>query len=125
MPPPQEDGDEPLDPAFCIVFPGPLPQNVPGGAPGVEVIQLVENGAQLADFEWFGGRADGQTTAPQGHRVRRGGDHVAAIMAKSAALFIQNDQIQKTFADLDAAVPEWVKRDWRWDEIVKSCGRFR
>jgi hypothetical protein len=34
-------------------------------------------------------------------------------------------KIQKTFADLDAAVPEWVKRDWRWDEIVKSCGRFK
>jgi hypothetical protein len=37
----------------------------------------------------------------------------------------RKQKIQKTFADLDAAVPAWVKRDWRWDEIRKSCGRFK
>lgn len=37
----------------------------------------------------------------------------------------RKQKIQKTFEDLDAAAPEWVKRDWRWDEIRKSCARFR
>ena len=55
-----EHGDELHDAAFRIVFPSPLPQNVPGGTPGFEVMLLVEDGAQLAGFEWFGGRADGQ-----------------------------------------------------------------
>jgi hypothetical protein len=87
---PAEDGDEPLDTALRIVFPSPLPQNVPGRTPGLEVMLLVENGAQLADFECFGGRADGQITTPQDHQMRCGGDHDTTIMTKSKALFIQN-----------------------------------
>jgi len=37
----------------------------------------------------------------------------------------RKQKIQETLAKLDASVPEWVKRDWRWGEIVASCRRFK
>jgi len=40
------------------VFPGTLPEDVSGGTAGFEIVLLVENGAQLADFEGFGGDSD-------------------------------------------------------------------
>jgi hypothetical protein len=30
-------------------------------------------------------------------------------------------KIRETLAELESSVPEWVKRDWRWEEIVQSC----
>ena len=36
----------------------------------------------------------------------------------------RKQKIQETFAKLDASVPEWVKRDWRWNEISASASRF-
>ena len=35
----------------------------------------------------------------------------------------RKQKIQETFAKLDASVPEWVKRDWRWNEIRASASR--
>ena len=90
---PAEDGDEPLDTAFRIVFPSSLPQNVPGGTSGLEVMLLVEGGTQLADFEWFGGRADGQIVAPQDRCIGWRGDDTVTTMAKSGGLFIENSEI--------------------------------
>jgi len=37
----------------------------------------------------------------------------------------RKQKIQETLAKLDASLPEWVKRDWRWQEIVASCSRFK
>jgi len=34
-------------------------------------------------------------------------------------------KIEQTLAKLEGSVPEWVKRDWRWNEIKVSCSRFR
>ncbi len=36
----------------------------------------------------------------------------------------RQQRISQTLAKLEGSVPEWVKRDWRWHEIVESC-RFR
>ena len=36
----------------------------------------------------------------------------------------QKQKIRGTLAKLESSVPQWVKRDWRWDEIVESC-RFK
>jgi hypothetical protein len=37
----------------------------------------------------------------------------------------RKQKIRATLAKLDASVAEWVKRDWRWNEIVASCSRFK
>jgi hypothetical protein len=34
------------------------------------------------------------------------------------------EKIREKLAKLESALPEWVKRDWRWAEIAESC-RFR
>jgi hypothetical protein len=36
----------------------------------------------------------------------------------------RKEKIREKLAKLDGSLPEWVKRDWRWAEIVASC-RFR
>jgi len=36
----------------------------------------------------------------------------------------RKDKIRELPAKLEGSLPEWVKRDWRWAEIVESC-RFR
>ncbi len=36
----------------------------------------------------------------------------------------RKQRIRETFAALDASVPEWVRRDWRWSEITASAARF-
>lgn len=36
----------------------------------------------------------------------------------------RKQKIRETLAKLESSVPQWVKRDWRWDEIVESC-RFK
>ena len=36
----------------------------------------------------------------------------------------RKEKIREKFAELEGSLPEWVKRDWRWVEIAKSC-RFR
>jgi hypothetical protein len=33
----------------------------------------------------------------------------------------RKQKIRETLAKLESSVPEWVKRDWRWHEIVESC----
>ena len=33
-------------------------------------------------------------------------------------------EIGEALAKLEGSVPDWVKRDWRWGEIVKSCRFF-
>ena len=33
----------------------------------------------------------------------------------------RKEKIRETLAKLEGSLPEWVKRDWRWSEIVKSC----
>ncbi|MEI7903441.1 MAG: glycoside hydrolase family 20 zincin-like fold domain-containing protein [bacterium] len=33
----------------------------------------------------------------------------------------RKEKIRETFAKLEGSLPEWVKRDWRWAEIVESC----
>ena len=35
----------------------------------------------------------------------------------------RKQKIRQTLAKLES-VPQWVKRDWRWDETVESC-RFK
>lgn len=37
----------------------------------------------------------------------------------------RNEHISATLAKLEVSLPEWVKRDWRWGEIVQSCQRFK
>ena len=37
----------------------------------------------------------------------------------------RQQKIEQALAKLESSVPEWVKRDWRWDEIKVSCSRFR
>lgn len=37
----------------------------------------------------------------------------------------RKQKIRETLAKLESSVPAWVKRDWRWDEIVQSCRRFK
>ncbi len=37
----------------------------------------------------------------------------------------QKQKIRETLAKLESTVPAWVKRDWRWKEIVESCSRFK
>lgn len=36
----------------------------------------------------------------------------------------RKEKIREKLATLEASLPEWVKRDWRWAEIAESC-RFR
>ena len=33
----------------------------------------------------------------------------------------RKEKIRETKAKLEASLPDWVKRDWRWAEIVESC----
>ena len=66
---------------------------MPGGTSGLEVMLFVEDGTQLADFEWFGGRADGQIVAPQDRCIGWRGDDTVTTMAKSGGLFIENGEI--------------------------------
>jgi hypothetical protein len=33
----------------------------------------------------------------------------------------RKEKIRETLAKLESSVPDWVKRDWRWGEIVQSC----
>jgi hypothetical protein len=33
----------------------------------------------------------------------------------------QKQKIGETLKKMESSAPEWVKRDWRWDELVKSC----
>ena len=37
----------------------------------------------------------------------------------------RKEKIRETLAKLESSLPEWVKRDWRWEEIVTSCNRFK
>ena len=37
----------------------------------------------------------------------------------------QKQKIRETLAKLESTVPAWVKHDWRWNEIVASCSRFK
>jgi hypothetical protein len=37
---------------------------------------------------------------------------------------VQQMKIRHTLAKLESSAPEWVKHDWRWDEILESC-RFK
>ncbi|KPK50345.1 MAG: hypothetical protein AMK72_02465 [Planctomycetes bacterium SM23_25] len=37
----------------------------------------------------------------------------------------RREKIRETLAKLESSVPAWVKKDWRWDEIVKSCRRLK
>jgi hypothetical protein len=66
-PGPAKHGDEPLGAAFRIALPGALPEDAPGGPACLEVVLRVQHGAQLADFERFGGSADER----RGHRFGR------------------------------------------------------
>jgi hypothetical protein len=34
-------------------------------------------------------------------------------------------KIRETLATLESSLPDWAKRDWRWQEIVTSCNRFK
>jgi hypothetical protein len=34
-------------------------------------------------------------------------------------------KIREAAATLEASLPAWAKRDWRWQEIVTSCSRFK
>jgi hypothetical protein len=34
-------------------------------------------------------------------------------------------KIREALAALEASLPAWAKRDWRWQEIVTSCNRFK
>ena len=34
-------------------------------------------------------------------------------------------KIREAVATLEASLPAWAKRDWRWQEIVTSCNRFK
>jgi hypothetical protein len=36
----------------------------------------------------------------------------------------RKEKIRSTLTELESTVPEWVKRDWRWHEIVQSCQFF-
>jgi len=36
----------------------------------------------------------------------------------------RKQKIRRTFEKLESAVPDWVKKDWRWDEIKVTCSRF-
>jgi hypothetical protein len=33
----------------------------------------------------------------------------------------QKQKIGETLKKMESSAPEWVKRDWRWDELVQSC----
>lgn len=33
----------------------------------------------------------------------------------------RKEKISETFTKLEASLPEWAKRDWRWAEIAESC----
>lgn len=37
----------------------------------------------------------------------------------------RKEKIPETLAKLERSVPKWVKNDWRWDELVQSCRRFK
>ena len=37
----------------------------------------------------------------------------------------RKEKIRETLAKLESSAPEWVKKDWRWNEIKVSCSRFR
>jgi len=36
----------------------------------------------------------------------------------------RKSKIRGTLAELEDSAPDWVKRDWRWDEILQSCSRY-
>jgi len=36
----------------------------------------------------------------------------------------RKQKIRQMLAELDSSLPEWVRSDWRWHEIVQSCRRF-
>ena len=54
-------------------------------------------------------------------------DHIAhrQHLRDTDVLMFAKDQNQETLAKLEPSLPEWVKRDWRWNEIVVSCRRFK
>ncbi|MCP4313428.1 MAG: hypothetical protein GY790_19395 [Bacteroidetes bacterium] len=37
----------------------------------------------------------------------------------------REEKIRDTLTKLESNLPEWVMRDWRWEEIVASCNRFK
>ena len=69
---PTEDGDEPVHSAFRIALLGFLSEDMPGGASGSKVVMLVEQAAQLADFEGFGCGADDRRECRLQRRAGRG-----------------------------------------------------
>jgi hypothetical protein len=34
-------------------------------------------------------------------------------------------KIRQMLAKLENTIPQWVKNDWRWNELVQSCSRFK
>lgn len=53
------------------------------------------------------------------------GRKLLELLDDSCTVPDRNQQIQDTLATLESTLPEWVKRDWRWGEIVQSCRRFK
>lgn len=37
----------------------------------------------------------------------------------------RKQKVGQLLAKLENTVPQWVKNDWRWDELVQSCRRFK
>jgi len=37
----------------------------------------------------------------------------------------RKQKIRQLFTKLENTVPQWVKNDWRWNEFVQSCSRFK
>ena len=87
---PAEDGDEPVGSAFRVALPSTLPKHVPGGASGSKIMLLVEQGAQLADFERFGGGSDDRRECRIRCRTRQVGAHGAPTMVNRVGLSSRN-----------------------------------
>jgi hypothetical protein len=51
------------------------------------------------------------------------GPQAAAVRELLDLLDDSNDpaKIRGTLASLQASLPQWVKNDWRWGEIVEAC----
>jgi hypothetical protein len=53
------------------------------------------------------------------------GRELLDLLDDSCKVSNRKQKIRQTLAKLQSSVPQWVKRDWRWDEIVQSCRRFK
>ena len=55
---PTQDGDEVFSSSFRAVFVNSLPDDIPGGAVGFEVVLGIQDSTELAAFKRFGGGAN-------------------------------------------------------------------